>query len=715
MTPLSIDFSLPFTDPVLKFLIILLIILSAPIVLNKLRIPHLLGLIIAGAIIGPNGFNLMERDSGIILSGTAGLLYIMFLAGLEIDLVDFKKNRNKSLVFGLYTFLIPMTLGILVGLYVLQLSLPTAILLASMFASHTLIAYPIISKLGVSKNIAVNIAVGGTMITDTLALLVLTIIVGITTGQVNTEFWLRLAAAILLFGYVVLFIFPIIGRWFLKRFHDAISQYIFVLAMVFLGAFLAELAGIEPIIGAFLSGLALNGLIPYTSPLMNRIEFVGNAIFIPFFLIGVGMLIDYAAFFKDLKTIKVALVMVVVATVAKFLAALVTQKTFKLSLDERRLIFGLSNAQAAASLAAVMVGYNIIIGQTPSGEPIRLLDETILNGTILMILVTCTIATFSAQRGAKNILLAEAKGEIINAKIDHFEKILIPLSNEETIDELINLGATIISPNNKKGLYALNIVENEKTDSFANKNAQKILEKAAISAAATDNHLHQLFRYDLNIVNGISNVVKEQGISDLILGLHVKKGISDSFLGDLTSGILAKCDTTTFIYKPKQPLGTLKRQMVIVPKHAEKEIGFEFWLVKVWNIGRNSGAKLVFHASEDTLTILKEINAKHPIECEFELFEDWGNLLALSRSFRSNDNLIVIMSRTSKVSYQTNMSKIATYLNTYFKAFGFILIFPLQTGIESKMQIDFKNDTFIRSFGTLEEIVDLISQLFKRK
>jgi Kef-type K+ transport system membrane component KefB len=179
------DTTLPLTQPVLKFLVILVIILFAPILLNKIKIPHILGLIIAGAIIGPNGINLLTRDSSIILSGTAGLLYIMFLAGLEIDLAEFKKNSMKSLLFGMYTFLIPMTLGTLVGIYVLNFSIPTSVLLASMFASHTLIAYPILSKLDVIKNRAVNIAVGGTMITDTLALLVLAVIVGMSKGEVN--------------------------------------------------------------------------------------------------------------------------------------------------------------------------------------------------------------------------------------------------------------------------------------------------------------------------------------------------------------------------------------------------------------------------------------------------------------------------------------------------------------------------------------------------
>jgi Kef-type K+ transport system membrane component KefB len=706
--------TLPLTNPVLKFLLILVIILFAPIILNKIKIPHLLGLIIAGAVIGPNGINLMERDSSIILSGTAGLLYIMFLAGLEIDLADFKKNSGKSLVFGLYTFLIPMGLGTFAGIYILEFSIPTSVLLASMFASHTLIAYPLISKMGVAKNKAVNITVGGTLITDTLALLVLAVIVGMTTGEVNSEFWIRLSISIVVFGLIVMLGFPIIGRWFFKRFDDSVSQYIFVLVMVYLGAVLAEIAGIEAIIGAFLAGLALNRLIPHTSPLMNRVEFVGNAIFIPFFLIGVGMLIDYQAFFKDFETIKVASVMIVAATTAKFLAAWLTQKTFRFSVDERRLIFGLSNAQAAATLAAVLVGYNIIIGETVTGEPIRLLNESILNGTILMILFTCTIASFVAQKGAKNIALLE-NTEASSEDEDTQEKILIPINNIDTTDELINLGVTIKSKKNKDGLFALSIVDNNTMDGSADKKAKKILSKAAITASATDNLMHELLRYDLNIVNGISSVVKEHKITDLILGLHISKGISDSFLGNLTEGILTKCNTTTLIYKPAQPFGTIKRHIIIVPENAEKEIGFPFWLIKVWNIARNSGAKLVFYAPRESLRFIEEILAKHPIECEFEDFIDWDDFLILARNFHQDDNLIIILSRKDKPSFHNNMVKIPAYLNKYFKNMSYILIYPMQAGVTDSSQIDLKNPTIIEPLEKLDEIGKTIAKIFRRK
>lgn len=678
----NIDFTLPLADPVLKFLLILLIILAAPLLLNKLRIPHLLGLIIAGAIIGPNGFNLVLRDSSIILSGTAGLLYIMFLAGLEIDMGDFKKNSGKSLTFGMYTFLIPMILGTATGLWVLNFSIETSVLLASMFASHTLIAYPIISKLGISKNNAVSITVGGTMITDTLALLVLTIIVGMATGNADDAFWIRLGISVVVFALFVLLVFPFIGRWFFKRVHDNISQYIFVLSMVFFGAFLAQLAGMEAIIGSFLAGLALNRLIPQSSPLMNRVEFVGNAIFIPFFLLSVGMLIDYRAFFTSFETIKVGVVMIIVATAAKYAAAWLTQKTFRLSVDQRSVIFGLSNAQAAATLAAVMVGYNVILGTTPDGEPIRLLNESVLNGTILMILVTCAIASFSAQKGAHNIAMKESEEEKDDneAKDEH---ILIPVSNEETVEELVHLSLAVKSKTNTSGLYALKVIDNHNnSDEKALKSSRRVLQTAVDTAAATDTRLKGLLRYDLSISNAITSVVKEREITDLVLGLHKEKDIPAAFLGNIVENVLQHSSVTTFIYKPVQPLSTIKRHLIIIPDQAEKEIGFIQIMNRVWNVLQNTGAKVVFYGSDDTLKAIKKLFAKRAGEISYTHFSDWDDFLIVFRDVKADDSMWVIFSRKEGLSYDPVMPRIPGYLNKYFQSNSFILSYPIQASMD---------------------------------
>jgi Kef-type K+ transport system membrane component KefB/nucleotide-binding universal stress UspA family protein len=720
------SFVLPLKDEVLIFSLILFIILFAPLILNRFRIPHLIGLIIAGAFIGANGFNLIDQENTRLFE-KVGLLYIMFLAGLEMDMVQFKKNSGRSVVFGLYTFTLPMTIGFAAGFYLLSFTpyfkIETAILFASILASHTLIAYPIVSKFGVTKNRAVSVAVGGTLITDPFALLVLAVIAGMARGTVDNKFWIQLSVSIVVFILIIVLLFPVIARWFFKRFEDNISQYIFVLALLFLGAFLAERAKLEAIIGAFLVGLAINRLIPHTSPLMNRINFVGNALFIPFFLIGVGMLIDFRVFIKDFETVKVAAIMTAVAITAKFLAAWFTQKTFRFSKDERRLIFGLSNAQAAATLAAVLVGYNIFLNQADidaakaigeTVEPIRLLNESILNGSILMILITCTIASFVTQRGAQNIALQEATGTSDDKEESH-ENVLVATDNVEITEELVNLSLIIKSKSNKRGLFALNIIDNDNSKAAADKQAKKVLGKAAATAAAADVSLHELMRYDLNIVNGITNVVKEHKITDLILGLDEKKGFSKNFQGNLTEGILTKCNITTLIYKPSQPLSTIKRHLIIVPDRAEKEIGFPFWLIKIWNIARNSGAKLVFYSTEQTLNFIKAINTKHPIECEFRAFEEWDDFLILSRDIKIDDNLILILSRKEHPSYHSNMLRIPVYLNKYFQSTNFILVFPMQAGVSENADTNYKNPSMLDSIGKLDDLGKTIANLFRRK
>ena len=701
MLPLVAHIALPLEDPILKFLLILVIILAAPLLLNKLKIPYLLGLIIAGAVIGPHGFNLVLRDSSIILSGTAGLLYIMFASGLELDMTDFRKNSWRSLIFGCYTFAVPLLFGILAGLYLLGFGLYASILLAGLFASQTLIAYPIVSKLGITRDRAVTIAVGGTVITDTLALLLLTVIVGMATGSTDDTFWYRLIASIIACIAVILLLFPYLARWFFKRCSDNVAQYIFVLIMVFLGACLAQFAGLEPIIGAFLAGLALNRLIPRTSPLMNRIEFVGNAIFIPFFLIGVGMLIDYRAFFSDWESIKVAAVMIVLVTAAKYLAAYLTQKSFRLSADQRTLLFGLSSAHVAATLAAVMVGYNIILGHTPDGEPIRLLNESVLNGTILMILATCTVSTFATQRGAHNI--AAKGGQSQTEPMGTGEHVLVPVSHAEDIDELVGLSIAVTKQKHRS-LYALNAIDNRIDDPEVQKRSQKLLDQAVSTAAAANIHMHSLQRYDVNIVNAIVSIVRERNITDLILGMHREastsaNGLSDesglpgtggmpntgglSVLGKTIPDVLVHCNVTTFIYRAVQPLHTVRRHVVLVPREAELEAGFQTWVLRIRHLVHDTGAKLVFHAVEPTVVQLRKERRRNDIATyvSHKTDESWEELLTRqAEALQSDDCLWIVMSRRDRISYQPGMGRTVGYLEEHLRRNSYILVYPVQAG-----------------------------------
>ncbi|MDP2187541.1 MAG: cation:proton antiporter [Sphingobacteriaceae bacterium] len=678
---LTIEWTLPLKNPVLIFSLVLFIILFAPIILNKLRIPGIIGLILAGVAIGPNGFNLLLRDASIELFGTVGLLYIMFLAGLEIDLKDFKKNRNKSIVFGLFTFLIPMGLGTVAGYYFLSFSMPSSILLASMFASHTLLAYPIASRFGVSKSLPVNVTVGGTIITDTLALLVLAVIAGSTQGELDQVFWIRLSVSVLIFGSVVLLGFPIIGRWFFKKFEDNVSQYIFVLAMVFLGAFLAELAGIEGIIGAFLAGLALNRLIPHTSPIMNRIEFVGNALFIPFFLIGVGMLVDLRVLFKGPNALIVSATMIVVAMLAKWLAAFFTQLTFKLSRTDRQMIFGLSNAQAAATLAAVLVGYRL-----------KLLNEDVLNGTILMILVTCLVSSFAVERAARKMAVLE-QNDTETPDVDEGERILVPLANPDSVDSLMELAVLIKEPANKRPIFALSVLNEANSGPAALAASYKVLERAAKIGAATDNRVEMLTRVDVNITNGIVYAAKENKISEIIIGWNPKPLVVDKFFGSIMENLLRRTEQTIVVSRAVQPNNTIKRLLVVVPQHAEFEPGFMVWLRLIRHFVKQTGSKLLFYGSPQLEERLLQVSKhkKTAFDFQFSPFLDWEDFLVLGREVQKNDLFMVISARKGTLSHQALLDKVPSQLSKYFQDNSFTIVFPELKGYNaaaSNLQLD---------------------------
>jgi Kef-type K+ transport system membrane component KefB len=706
---MHIDFTLPFQNPVLVFSIILFIILFAPILLSKLKIPAVIGLIVAGIIVGPNGFNILMRNSSVELFGTVGLLYIMFLAGLEIDLNEFKKNKYKSITFGFLTFSIPMLIGTVVFHDFLNYSMVSSVLIASMFASHTLVTYPMVSKLGISKNPAVNITVGGTMITDTAALLVLAVIAGSATGQLDNAFWIRLTVSVIVFAAIVIFLFPIVSRWFFKRNSDNIAQYIFVLALVFLASFLAMVAGIEAIIGAFLAGLALNRLIPRTSPLMNRIEFVGNALFIPFFLIGVGMLIDYRVLFGSYNALLVALIMTVIATVAKYLAAVSTQKIFRLSKDQGLMIFGLSNSQAAATLAAVLIGYNIILGETPDGEKIRLLSEDILNGTIIMILVTCTIASFATQKSGIGIAKADLNSEMA-ANQPVTQNTLIGLSNEATVESLVQLAVTMIDKKKNNELFGLNVITNEKENAETVNKASKLSELGQKFASSVDFKLQPLVRYDMNIVSGMKNTIKEKSIKHFYIGLHEKTSLIDHFFGNLTKDLLAKSDCTLYIYKSKHPLSTIRKFVVVIPANAELESGFSEWYSRVMQMARNTGNLFEIFAPMQTNDYLRKL--KPDANVMFRNFEDFDDFLIISREIDEDTMLLVNLTRRDGVSYTPAMERIPEYLQKYFRENSFMLIYANRSGNSENEQNLYQDASLQENIINLKEKAETI---FRRK
>lgn len=667
-------FSLPLKDPVLIFSVVLFIILLAPIILRKFRIPSLIGLILAGVAIGPYGFHLMNRDSSIELFGTVGLLYIMFLAGLELDLNEFKHNRNHSLLFGALTFCIPFGLGILACHFLLKFSYLASILVSSMFSTHTLVSYPIASKLGITKNSAVTVAVGGTILTDTIVLLILAVITGAEKGQLNQAFWLRISISLVIFISIVFFLFPIIGRWFFKNIKgDNVSEYIFVLAMVFLAAFLAEAAGVEAIIGAFFAGLALNRLIPHTSPIMNRIDFVGNALFIPFFLIGVGMLVDLRILFHGPEALMVAGILTGVAFLGKWLAAFFTQKIFRFSGTERDVIFGLTSSHAAATLAVILIGYNI-----------GLVDESVLNGTVILILITCLVSSFITERAGRKIALAES--DSLPQSDEARERIMVPISNPKTIEQLMDFSVMLRDKKQHESIYALTVVRDDDEAASRVQLSKKMLESVIKHASATDTDVKILTRVDLSVSSGITRSVKEVEITDLILGWSAKIRTTDRLFGSKLVNILDNVWQTVYVCHFIQPLNINKKMIVLLPPYVEYEIGFVHVLNKLRNLAVEMGVSLSISCTAKTRNaITKEWNkTRSSITIRYLNTESPENLYKLSRFISPNDLFVTMGARRGTVSYESYMDSILPKMHNYFKDNNFLIIYPKQHAVIMK-------------------------------
>lgn len=704
--------TLPVSDPVLIFCIVLLVILLTPIVFDKLRVPHIVGLIVAGVVLGPHGLHILDYDSSFVLLGQVGVLYIMFLAGIDMDMDDFRQNRGKSAVFGAFTFLIPMLLGFVTGIALLYLIFSgmagggdilwldgspstratllrycwiSAVVLASMYASNTLIAYPIVVRFGVTRNRSVNISVGGTMITTVLSLLVLAASLELVRGHLDAVFWIRFGVSLSLLGFVLIYLYPRIGRAFFKRFDDPVMQYVFILAMVFLASFLAKMAGIESIIGAFVAGVTLNPLVPKQSSLLSRIHFVGNAIFIPFFLISVGMIVDCGVFLKGHLTWITAFVMSAVATLSKYLAAVATRHTLKMSKEEGHMLFGLSNAQAAATLAAVVIAHGIRVGVAPDGTPVRLLPDEVLNGSIVMILVTCIISSVVTERSARRMAVSEER--VTREQYNPEHRILVTLSSPRHVKELMDLAFVMKSKRDSQPIYALHVVDESDPGSDKVRQSDKMLEKAKALGVSAECKVKKISRYDLNITGGISNVVMEKNISDVLLGMHAapERG-GESLLGairgegDLSETLLRKVNRMVCVYNPKQPIATVNRIVLYVPDQAQFESGFRKWCLRVLVLCRQLGARLVLYGNAETLRAVQSQIRRLRVNVRVypRPMGKWADIPDTARSLRDNDLLVFVMARRFSLSYQPAFERLREYVEGPLKGHGFIVLYPEQ-------------------------------------
>ena len=664
----------PITNPTWIFLIVLVIILFAPLLFNRIRVPHLVGMILAGVLVGEHGLNILTRDSSFELFGKVGLYYIMFLASLEMDLEGLKKNRTRGIIFGLITFSIPFILGYAVGNYVLGLQWEASLLFSCIISSHTLVAYPIVARYGLSRHDCVTIAIAGTMIALLLALLTLAGISASAKGDISTTFWFSFGLKCAVYCLIIFFCYPRLTRAFFKRYSDNVTQFTFVLALLIMSAALSELAGLEGLFGAFLAGLVLNRYIPRVSPLMNRIEFVGNALFIPYFLIGVGMLINVKSLFDHREGIFVALVMIVAATLTKWLGAWGTQLSLRMKPAEREMLFGLSNAHAAGALAMIMVGTQLEISPGT-----YLIGDDIVNGVVLMILISCIISSIVTDKAARKIALTETSAP--NSR-DTNERIMVALYNPDTVEALIDTAVMMRNPKSKKELIALQVcldnerVEQQKKQGIIN------LERAAKAAASADVQLATHNRIGVNVVGSIIHSMKEFEASELLLGLHHKRRLGDSYLGSVATELLARTNRQVIVVNYLMPVNVVHRIIIAVPEKAELEAGFYQWVERISRMGEQLGCRIDFYAHTDTIVHLKShIQAHHSsVRASYTPLDDWNDLLIVTQHLSYDHLFVLVSARRGGISWQPAFENLPTQLIRHFSNNSLMIIYPEQFG-----------------------------------
>ncbi|MBF1403314.1 MAG: cation:proton antiporter [Prevotella histicola] len=668
----------PITDPTLIFFVVLLMILLSPIIMGRLRIPHIIGMVLAGVIVGKYGLNILERDASFELFGRVGLYYIMFLAGLEMDMEGLKKNRTRVIVFGLLTFLVPFAMTYFMGVSLLSYTPLAALLLSAIMASNTLISYPIVGRYGLTRHTSSTLSVGSSMMALFMALIVMASIVNSFQGEGGIGFWVLFVVKFFVYSIGLILVIPRLTRWFLRRYSDAVMQFIFILAVVFLSAALSDAVGLEGIFGAFLSGLILNRFIPRVSPLMNRIEFTGNALFIPYFLIGVGMLINVRLLFQGTHILWVVFCLVLFGTLGKAVAAYLAVGVFRMPRLAGHMMFGLTSAHAAGAIAMVMVGRRLEIS-----PGVYLFGDEVLNGIVIMILFTCVISTVVTEWAAQRLRLKEKKEpELVKTVND--EKILIPVKYPEYADNLVSMATMMRNPKLKRELVALNVVYDDVNMRHNQAEGQRLLEHLQHLASASDVPMTTQVRIAANIANGIKHAFKEFQASEILMGLHFHHNISKGFWGEFTRSLYNGLSRQIIITRIMQPLNTVRRIQVIVPSRAEFEPGFYRWLERLARMTENLECRIIFHGRKDTLQLINEYihNNFASVRAEYVPMKHWNELPDLATKVSKDHLFVIVTARKGTISYKSAMERLPDEVNRYFKGKTLMIIFPDQYGNE---------------------------------
>lgn len=684
---LNLTHYFPITDPTLIFFVVLLIVLFAPIIMGKLRIPHIIGMVLAGIVVGKYGLNILERDSSFELFGKVGLYYIMFLAALEMDMEGMKKNKSRLLIYGLLTCFIPFTLTYFMSVHLLHYSTKASLLLSCIMASNTLIAYPIVSRYGLQQKPSVTLSVGSSMLSLLIALVILAGLVASFGEHDGVLFWVFFAAKFAAYCGFMIFLIPRLTRWFLRRYSDAVMQFIFVMAMLFMSAALSQIVGIEGVFGAFFAGLILNRYIPHISPLMNRLEFIGNALFIPYFLIGVGMLINVNLLFQGGHILWVIFCIVFFGTLGKAIAAYAACLGFRLPLSSGHMMFGLTSAHAAGSIAMVMVGMNILIGPNT-----YLVNDDMLNGVVIMILFTCIISSLLTDWSSQKIILRDKElTEAEDEKKGNDEKILIPVRYPEYADSLMDLALLVRNQKLNRGLVCLNVVYDDKDMRYNQEQGRQLLDHCSQLAAATDVMTQTQVRIAANIANGIKHAFNEFQCSEIIIGMHMHPERSPKFWGEFHQSLFNGLSRQIIMARVIQPLNTIRRIQVAVPSRAEFEPGFYRWLERLSRMAGNLDCRIQFHGRTETLALINEYiqNRHHEVRADYALMNHWNEMPQLAAQISNDHMLVVITARKGTVSYKTALERLPEEITRFFSGTNLMIIFPDQYGDSSGDQLTF--------------------------
>lgn len=712
MPMLNLTHYFPITDPTLIFFVVLLIVLFAPIIMGKLRIPHIIGMVLAGIVVGKYGLNILERDSSFELFGRVGLYYIMFLAALEMDMEGMKKNKSRLLIYGLLTCFVPFTLTYLMSIHLLHYSTKSSLLLSCIMASNTLIAYPIVSRYGLQQKPSVTLSVGSSMLSLLIALVILAGLVASFGEHDGILFWIFFAAKFAAYCGFMIFLIPRLTRWFLRRYSDAVMQFIFVMAMLFMSAALSQIVGIEGVFGAFFAGLILNRYIPHISPLMNRLEFIGNALFIPYFLIGVGMLINVNLLFQGGHILWVIFCIVFFGTLGKAIAAYAACLGFRLPLSSGHMMFGLTSAHAAGSIAMVMVGMNILIGSNT-----YLVNDDMLNGVVIMILFTCIISSLLTDWSSQKIVLRDKElPEAEDEKKGNDEKILIPVRYPEYADSLMDLALLVRNQKLNRGLVCLNVVYDDKDMRYNQEQGRQLLDHCSQLAAATDVMTQTQVRIAANIANGIKHAFNEFQCSEIIIGMHMHPERSPKFWGEFHQSLFNGLSRQIIMARVIQPLNTIRRIQVAVPSRAEFEPGFYRWLERLSRMAGNLDCRIQFHGRTETLALINEYiqNRHHEVRADYALMNHWNEMPQLAAQISNDHMLVVITARKGTVSYKTALERLPEEITRFFSGTNLMIIFPDQYGDSSGDQLTFAEPQHQEEISAYEAFSQWIRKKMRR-